>query len=45
MGMEIICTEHNVEIPVTSSEIHGGQVVHRGFCERERGHEVEVVEW
>lgn len=45
MAQQIVCTEHDTDVDVTEDSIHGRQVVSRGFCPEDGGHEIEVVEW
>ena len=44
MNKDMVCTEHDKDIPVLAESIHGKNIVTQGWCDEEGGHEVEVVE-
>lgn len=41
----IVCTDHNVDVEVEDTSLHGTSILRTGWCHEDGGHEVEVWEY
>lgn len=43
MNKDMVCTEHDKDIPVLTESLHGREIVTHGWCDEDGGHEVQNV--
>lgn len=44
MAQQIVCIEHNVDVDVEDTQVHGRELVFIGWCDEDGGHDVIVME-